>query len=346
MKTKLFVVLLSLGFVISFGHPLLAAKEPVSSIEVNIPEYEVEQKEGYDYVDIPGGDILLVDGNPRVPYYSVSLPYQEGYRVQDVVLTEISGLMTATGLNLPIVTMEPDFPSGSEPSSSQQTEWYPEEDYSWSAWINSDGSSTLLISIFPFYYNVNTTDVKFYRNYRFDIEYTFSNVEITALSTDKDVYEPGDKVTLDMRLNNSGETQDVVVSIIIKQYGSDEIVGGLPLRSLKNLVGDTSLSAEWDTDGTEPGDYYTEATLADTAGNMLDKKTVGFGVQVSEAPEKPTPTRTQEKPAPTSTTEKPAPTPTPEKQEEFPTLYYVIIGAIVVVAVIASVFVIRSRKTK
>lgn len=286
MKTKLFAVLLSLGFIISLGYPLLAAEEPASSIEVNIPEYEVEQREGYDYVDIPGGDILLVDGKPRVPYYSVSLPYPKGYRVQDVVLTEISGLMTATGLNLPIVVMEPNFPSGSEPSSSKQEGWYPEEDFNWRTWINSDGSSTLLISIFPFYYNVNTTEVKFYKNYRFEIEYIFSNVEITALDTDKDIYKTGEEITIDMCLNNSGEGQDVVVNVLIKEYGSDEIVDGLPLKMLKNFAGIGSWSAEWCANDTEPGYYYAETTLTDDSGNWLDRKTAGFAIQAPEAIER------------------------------------------------------------
>jgi hypothetical protein len=319
------------------------AAGPPSSLEINISDYEVTTAGGLDYVEIPGGEVLLTEeGRPRVPYYTTSIDYPEGYKVQDVTLKERSGLETASGLNLPVVILSPS----PELPIEMKTGWYPEEDYNWRVWENPDGSTTLVIMMYPFYYDPETTTVKFYKNYSFDIEYIFSNVTIRALSTDKDVYEPGDKVTLDMRLNNSGETQDVVVSIIIKQYGSDEIVDGLPLRSLKNVVGDASLTTEWDSNGAETSYYYAEAILTDTAGNMLDKYTVGFGIQVSEAPEKPIPTPTTEKPAPTPTTEKPASTPTTEKQEEFPTLYYVIIGAIVVVAVIASVIVIRSRKTK
>jgi hypothetical protein len=181
-------------------------------------------------------------------------------------------MVTAAGLKLPTVVVEPLSPSGSDLPSDGNEGWYPEEDYRWRVWDNPDGSTTLVIVMYPFYYNPETTDVKFYKNYRFDIEYIISDVEITRLYTDKDVYEPGDKVTIDMRLNNSGETQDVVVSTVIKQYGSNEIVNGLPLRSLKNLVGDASLTAEWDSGGTAPGNYYAEVILTDTAGNMLDKK--------------------------------------------------------------------------
>lgn len=317
MKRQLFALLLFLGLVIGFGQPVLA-ETPPSTIDVNIPEYEVEQIEGYDYVDIPGGDILLVDGKPRIPFYSVSTPYPVGYRIQNVVMAERSTLMTTTGLNLPIVVMEPDFPQANDQSPIQQGGWYPEEDFSWQVRISSDGSSILVIAMYSFYYNPETTEARFYRDYRFDIEYVLSSLEITALNTDKYVYETGDELAIDVWLGNSGEIQDVIVSLVIKQYETDEIVEGLPIRSLKGLVGEGSYSAKWSTDETELGDYYTEATVTDTSGNVLDIKTVGFSIQRPELVEEPT---------------------------EFPTKY-VIIGVVVVAAIVALAFAIRSRSRK
>ncbi len=303
------VVSLFLAFLLS---GISYAAELPSSLEISIPDYTVTTVGGLDYVGIPGGDVLLAEeGRPRVPYYTTSIDYPKGYKVQDVILEERSGLMTTTGLKLPVVVI-------GAPSELLEVKkgWYPEEEYKWKAWDNPDGSTTLIIKMYPFCYDPETTDVKFYKNYHFDIEYILSSVEITALSTDKDVYEPGDEVTLDMCLNNSGETQDVFVSSVIKQYGTDEIIEGLPIRSLKDFVGEGSCSAVWSTGDTESGYYYAEAIVTDTSGNVLDKDTVGFGIQVSGAPEKPT---------------------------KFPTLY-VIIGAVVVVAIIASALVIRSRK--
>jgi hypothetical protein len=273
----IFLLLSSLGS-ISY------AAEPPSSLEISIPDYTVTTVGSLDYVEIPGGEILLAEeGRPRVPYYTTSIDYPKGYKVQDVILEERSGLKTKTGLRLPVVVLSPNLTSLPEMKKG----WYPEEEYKWKAWDNPDGSTTLVIVMYPFYYNPETTDVRFYKNYRFDIEYIISSVEITRLYTDKNIYEPGDEVTLDMWLNNSGETQDVVVSTVIKQYGSDEIVAGLPLRSLKNLVGDASLTTEWDTSGTEPGYYYAEVTLADTAGNMLNSKRVAITLVTEIAEEKP-----------------------------------------------------------
>jgi len=289
------------------------AAEPPSPIEISIPDYTVTTVGDLDYVDIPGGEILLAEeGRPRVPCYTTSIDYPQGYQVQDVILEERSGLETEEGLRLPVVVLSPNFTSLPEMKKG----WYPEKDYNWRVWENPNGSTTLIIKMYPFYYDPETTDVKFYKDYRFDIEYILSSVTITALSTDKDVYEPGDEVMLDMCLNNSGETQDVVVSSVIKQYGTDEVIEGLPIRSLKDFVGEGSYSAVWSTGDAETGYYYAEAILTDTSGNILDKDTVGFGIQVSGAEEGPT---------------------------KFPTMY-VIIGAVVVVAIIASVLVIRSRK--
>lgn len=329
MKTRWLAVLLSLGFMVSLTYPL-SAESPLSNIEVNIPEYELEQIEGYDYVDIPGGDILLVDGRPRVPYYPVFISYSEGYRVQDVLMTEKSGLETATGLNLPTVVMEPALSSDGEPSPINQQGWYPEKDFDWNLQINSDGSSTLLIAVCPFHYDAETTDVRFYRHYSFDIGYVPSTVAITGVTADKSLYEPGDTVALDIWLKNAGDTRDVIISIAMKHYGTDELIAGLPMRLLKDFVGEGSYSAEWSTLEARSGDYYAEVTLTDTSGNILDRDTMGFGIQVSETVD--IPPDIPEEPAGPG-----------QESTGFPTLY-VAIGAALAVAVTVILLAIKSRK--
>jgi hypothetical protein len=239
-----------------------------------VPDYTVESAGGVDYVEIPGGDLLLVEGNPQIPRYSVSVEYPQGYRVTDVVLKERAGMTSAEGLNLPTVVSEPaSSVSDSHAAQFPQTgggDWYPEEDYSWRVLEEADGKTTLIIVMYPFYYNATTTEVKFYKSYRFDIEYIVSQVAITRLSVDKDVYQPGDGVRLDVWLTNSGEAEDIGASMTIKEYGTDEIRDGLPPRTLVGLVGDASFTMEWDSGGTEPGYYYAELVLADSEGNTLD----------------------------------------------------------------------------
>ena len=320
MYRVLLALLLLTGLVIGTGQTI-SAETPPSTIVVNIPEYEVEQVEGYDYVDIPGGDILLADNKPRVPLYYVYTDYPAGYRVQEIVLAERSALTAETGLNLPVIVMEPDVPVVTDEPAVTQGGWYPEEEFTWQVMINSDGSSELLLAVYPFYYNPGTTESRFYAYYIFDIEYVLTDVEITALKTDRYFYNLGDEVTIDVWLDNSGEVQDVVAGVAIKRYGTDEMVEGLPVRTLRDISGEGLYSATWSSGETAVGDYYVEANVTDTSGNLLDSETTGFGIQHFAAED-------EEEPE--------------EEKTEFPTIYVIIIA--VVVAVIVLALIVRSRR--
>ena len=61
--------------------------------------------------------------------------------------------------------------------------------------------------------------------------YISSTVQIAHLTTDRDVYRQGDAVAVDIALDNSGSTQNVIVHALVKRYGSNEVVDGLLLTS-------------------------------------------------------------------------------------------------------------------
>lgn len=276
MKTGWLFGLILLLFLIT-GAP--AGAEPLAAVEVSIPDYQVATVGNTDYVTIPGGEALLAEeGRPRVPYYVKRINYPKGYRVQDVVLEERSGAVTTTGLRLPAVILSPNPPS----PVKMKEGWYPEKDYTWQVLENPDGSTTLVIALYPFYYDPETTGVVFYKNYRLSISYILSPVSITGLTLDKSVCRPGEKIAVDLRLENAGGAQDVTVSLAIKEYGADEAVAGLPLRVFKGLAGEASFSAEWSSQGTAPGYYYLEATVSDAAGNVLDRERASFALQAVE----------------------------------------------------------------
>ena len=258
-----------------------AAQDPPAFLEVVVPDYQVTTTDGQDYVEIPGGGLLLVEGQPQVPLYTVSLDYPPGVTIQDVRLANRSGLTAATGLNIPPVTRI--VRSLREGSGTSGDGWYPAADYEWQAFQNPEGTTTLVITLYPFYCNPLTTDVQFYQSYAFDIVYASSRVEVTALQTNQAVYPQGAPVLVHLALDSAGEPQDVFVNAAIKRYGSHEVVAGMLLSTLYRLAGPASFDLRWDSAGFEPDCYYAEVTLQDGVGTVLDRETAMLTLGVASA---------------------------------------------------------------
>jgi hypothetical protein len=244
-----------------------------SSIEVKIPEYEVNRINGEDYVEIPGGFDFFEIGMPLVPCYKVSIRYPKGYRIQDVNLIHKTNPINIAGLNIPesILTLP-----GNEirvlSTQSGVTEWWPDRHYEWTI-IHNPENSTLVITIYPFFYNLQTNEAKFYENFEFFINHTTTNVEITGISTDKHDYKLGEPVKIDLEINSTkSNTRDVVINTVIKNENSGIVVDGFELRTLKELKGKASYSATWDNTDFEPGDYIIIVELRDPKGVLLDQK--------------------------------------------------------------------------
>jgi len=103
-----------------------------------------------------------------------------------------------------------------------------------------------------------------------------SEVTIIGLSTDRIIYDPGETVTINILLNNSGGAKNIIISALIKSYLTNAVISGVPLKTLHNVVGEASFSMIWDSRGFPIGDYYVEVMLNDTYGNLLDRGTCGF----------------------------------------------------------------------
>ena len=244
---------------------------PPTSLDIVVPDYVLGTINEFDRVEIPGGRLWLERGQLRIPYYSAYFDYPEGYQVQDVTLVERSGLTTTTGLNLPMtpLTITPSVVDP-VPHSGPLQDWFPQADYRWDVLHHADGSSTLVVTVYPFYYNHLTTDVRFYKNYRLTVGYTSSSTAITQLETEHEDYRPGERVRVNLALNHSGQPEDVVVNAAVKRCGTEELVAGLLLRTLTGLSGPASFSLEWDSTGFSAGDYFVAVTLQDSQGKVLD----------------------------------------------------------------------------
>ncbi len=270
--------------------PAAAIQSPASNLVVSVPDYEVAQVDGLDQAEIPGGALWLEGGDYRVPYWITTLDYPAGERVQEVTLLDRSGLITDTGLLIPIETLATDCPCTAgtlEPVAPPNLEdwdgWFngPGEVYDWRIEDHPDGSSTLIVAIYPFYYNPLTTDVKFYTSYTFDLQTITTTAAIERLVVTQAPYLPGDEVQVDLWLDNDGEAQDVLVSAVIESAGTGDLAGGLPLRVLNNLSDWSSLTLSWDSSGVEQGDYVIAVELKDSEGNVLDTATEEFALGIT-----------------------------------------------------------------
>ena len=264
----------------------VAAAEPITAVSVLVPDYEVTSTiENEHIVHIPGegGGALLEEGQPVVPVFYEEIAYAPGYRVQDVLLTARAGLTTATGLSLTVTSVATDSTVTASPASpgADGETWWPALDqvFDWSVREHPDGSSTLAIKMYPFYYNSATTNIQFYRNYTFTVQVVSSTVQISSLSTAENAYAQGDEVLIDLALENAGDAGDGIVSAVVKTQAGD-VADGLLLQSLHGLTGTASYALRWDSAGFDPGYYAVEAEIRDSAGRLLDRRTAQFRLGV------------------------------------------------------------------
>jgi hypothetical protein len=266
-----------------FSNP--AATASPSTLQVHVPDYILSVDhygEALDRVEIPGGRIWLELGQLQVPFYPIVIDYPQGIRVQELVMLSRSQGIPATGLHIPMTPLNLESSVGlPEPYSGSISGWFPEQPYHWEVLDNPDGSSTLIINIYPFFYNPLTTGVMFHQNYTFEIQTTTSTVRLIDLQTDQPAYTQEATVLVEAELVGLAEPQDVVVSALVRRYGSNEVVDGLLLRTLKSFSGTGSFSMAWDIGGRESGGYAVEITLWDTEGNLMDREIVTFQVGIS-----------------------------------------------------------------
>ena len=265
----------------------MMAVEPPPELALTMPDYVVTSADGVDHVRIPGGALRRTPGTPVIPYFVEELAVAPGYRVQDVTLIERSGLVADTGLVLPTavdgiaagVGMAAVGPAA--PGTAQA--WDPAVDFEWETFEEPGGGTTLAIRVFPFRYNALTTDVEFYRHYRFSIRSTESGAAITSLATDKAAYGPGAVVMIDLVVHVDAAPQDVVVSAQVRSHGSGDSVAGLLLDMLEGIQGRATYALRWNPAGVPHGNYIIETLLLNGEGDVLDRAMAEFSLGIVSA---------------------------------------------------------------
>lgn len=264
--------------------PVLDPSPPPSTLAVLIPDYQVTTLDGYDQVEIPDGVVWIEDGDYQIPFIQKTLEIPEGFKIQDVHLTSVTSPTYATGFNMPITEMQITqdglvFNYKTEEGSLPP---FAGSDYDWSVSTNPDGSSTLVISIYPFKYSPQTTNVIYYQDYSFDLIFDETPVLITAVQTDKEIYPLGSEVLVDLALKNIDTQIDVGVQAMVKNANSGIFVDGLLVEVLKELEGSASFSLTWDSSPFPAGEYEVEFSLRDSNGFLFDQQSTTFSTGYSE----------------------------------------------------------------
>lgn len=263
--------------------PAANPAEVASTLEVTVPQFTTTQDaQGNTEVKIPGGSWVMTEDEPALPNYPVTYTVPAGQRVQNVTLVSQAGLQTGSGLIIPFIQAQFD---GVEPSPSSETQategWWPAQPFDWDVQENSDGSSSLRITIYPFRYNALTTAYQFFSDYAFVVDLTASSVDLWEATTDRAAYAEGDPVTLDVWVRNSGAGQDITLEATVRSHGTEAMVGGFPLRELTSLSGLGTLTLQWDSTGTPSGDYAIQVLARDASGNVLDTLTTDIHIGIT-----------------------------------------------------------------
>jgi len=258
---------------------------PASTLDVHIPDFEVTNMDGWDYVEIPNGRLIAEPDHYQTPYWTVALDYPAGVRAQAVTLTYRSAPTVTTGLHLTVTQFITSEPQSLVPVVAPPAGWYPplDQQYSWRVDDNGDGTSRLIIIVYPFYYDSAADNVVFYQDYTFDIETVTATAQIESLTLNETAYRPGETSLFELLVANPGDPQDVIVAAEVRSVVSDTTVAGFPLRSLKGLTDTVSLAFEWDTTGVTPGRYTVWIGLYRGDGTLLDSDERDFRVGVTSA---------------------------------------------------------------
>jgi len=256
----------------SQGIGMQTVEGPLSSVNVTVPDYAVTEMFDEQWVEIPDGNMLLELGSWQIPYYRLAISYPAGYKIQDVSMLSRAGLSEDTGFNIPEVSME----EGGIPTqvnshiSPQNPGFYPTLNFTWDTIEFLNETTILVISVYPFYYDADTSDIKFYNNYSFAINYSISFVKIAGVTTDEEKYLQGEPVNVAIEVNNSQTPINASVNADMKFYGSDEVVDSVTLGTVTLDPGVTDSNLSWDTSGQPSGYYLTDIVLRDVNGLSLD----------------------------------------------------------------------------
>jgi len=246
--------------------------QALSDIDIVIPNFQVSKQDTYDHTSIPGGTFLLEENRPVIPIYKVKSLYPKGIKIQNIQMVKRENQLGQSGYKIPITTMSEDV---EETIREPICGVYPQSEFDWELLKLENGTSELVITIFPFYYDECTGDIQFFKNYSFHVDYISSDIDISEITSDKAEYDIESVVQISLSIENQGYTSSIVVKSFIKNK-DDKIVETVNDKQITVYEGENQIGLEWDSSGYPAGKYLYEVTLTDTSGNIIDKANKSF----------------------------------------------------------------------
>jgi len=265
-------------------HPT-KAETPPKNVEVSLKDFTVKQVTGYDYVEIPDGKPIGILGKPYIPFFQKTYTYSKDFSVQNVEIVIRKDMKEGKGLKIPIykIEMDPKNPK-KDTRTLQVNDWFPEKEFEWSVEENPDGSKTLTISMYPFYYNEYTTEYKYYKGYQFNVNYINTFVQINQFEADKVEFNPTEIVTLSSKLTyTENKPKNLIAAVILMDANNNE-VEKLPIKDLSDVqTKDLSISFEWNNEKHLTGRFFATLQIKNYEGEMLDFRQTGFTIGIAQA---------------------------------------------------------------
>jgi len=238
--------------------------EPATELPLSIPMYNLSVVDGEDFVQIPGEqEQVLEPGRPLLPAYVANMKFPPGQKVQSVTLKSRSEALPGPALKLPITQLK--VTGGGGGTVTNDPGWWPEVPFAWQTTENLDGSSTLRILAYAVQ-ATNRSQIRFFSNYVFGIDYTPSAVEIQRLVTERPVYPTGAVVRAELSLRNTSPSP-VDLRVAGWLNGAAGLVtNNFTLPELRQVSGLAKAGLEWNSAGYPGGSYTLQVEVRDSQG--------------------------------------------------------------------------------
>jgi len=254
--------------------PSIQADSPPSIIELTLLDFTIESNEGEDIVVIPDCVFTSEVDKPYLPVILKSYPYSQGFAIQNVSLEIKDQVKEGTGIRIPNYQFEADREQkGDMIPFKEASEWYPEEEFEWEIDENPDGTKNLLLTVYPFSYNHQTTEYRYFQHFKFTVDFIPTYLQIKSFEPEKDVYDSEETVVFSANFQYQ-DTQ--VIQALANLYITDinnQVVDSLPMVDLADIEAEENkANFEWKNEKRLIGHYQAVLEIRDYDSKLLDFK--------------------------------------------------------------------------